>query len=208
MVPTFQYPVIEASRLFFQPILYAALVCSSLCQNVVLQPFHTRKETKITGSQVWADDGGWSNTSHRKRFRSLFVAAAVCGWALSWRRTIPVDNIPRSFFWIKESNYSMHSAFGGRFYCFKHVYGLTTRSELTNAMWRDRRAYCKHCPTHLRKASSDSHCGFNFAIDRTFKKIPSCLFSLMFMSYVTNLNTLSIIYVPFKSFIINFRHHS
>ena len=36
---------------------------------------------KIKGGQVWAD-GGWSNTSHRKPFRSLFVAAAVCGQAL------------------------------------------------------------------------------------------------------------------------------
>ena len=43
---------------------------------------------KITGSQIRADDGGWSNTSRRKRFRSLFVAAAVCGRAFSWRRTI------------------------------------------------------------------------------------------------------------------------
>ena len=61
---------------------------------------------KITRRQVWADDGGWSNTSHRKRFRSIFVAAAVCGGTLSWGRTIPEDIIPRRWFWIKEPNYS------------------------------------------------------------------------------------------------------
>ena len=76
-VPTFQY-----RRLWSQPPMLSAnslmLVCSSLCLNVVLlRPFHTKKEIKITGSQVRAADGGWSNTSHRKRFRSLFVATAV-----------------------------------------------------------------------------------------------------------------------------------
>ena len=100
-----------------------------MCQNVILvRPFHTRKEMEITGSLVRADNGGWSNTSHRKRFRILFVAAAVRGRALSWRRTIPDVNIPRRLFWINESNFSAHSTFGGRLYCFRHVYGLTTRS--------------------------------------------------------------------------------
>ena len=76
-----------------------------------------RKEMKMTGSQIRADDGGWSNTTHRKRFGSLFVAAAVCGRALSWRRTIPEANNTRRLFWMKESNYSSHSTFGGRLYC-------------------------------------------------------------------------------------------
>ena len=89
-------------------------MCSSLCQNVLLRPLHTRNDKKITGSQVLADDGGWSNTSHRKRFRSLYVAAVVCGRALSWRRTIPEDNIPR-LFWKELAGD----------YCFRHVYGLT-----------------------------------------------------------------------------------
>ena len=88
---------------------------------------------KITGSQVRADGGGWSNTSDRKRFRSLFVAAAVCGGTLSWGRTIPEDIIPRRWFWIKESKYSTYSTFGGSLYCFRHVCGFTTRSELTRA---------------------------------------------------------------------------
>ena len=81
-----------------------------------LRQFHTRKEMKITENQVRADDGRWSNTSNRKRFRSLFVVAAVCGRALLWRRTIPEDNITRRLFWIKESNYSTHSTFGERLY--------------------------------------------------------------------------------------------
>ena len=68
-----------------------------------------RKKMKITGSQLWADDCGWSNTSHRKHFRSLFVAAIVSGRALSWKRTVPEDNIRRRLFWIKESNYTTHS---------------------------------------------------------------------------------------------------
>ena len=98
------------------------LVCSSLCQNVVLRPFLRRKEMKIIGSQVPACDCGWLNTSHRKRFRSLFVAAVVCSWALSWRRTIPEDNVPRSLLWIKESIYGTYSTFGRRDYSFRHVY--------------------------------------------------------------------------------------
>ena len=60
----------------------------------------------------------------------------------------------------KESNYSTLSTFGGRLYCFRHVYGLTT----TSAMCRDRRA------EKLRKTSSDSHCGSNFGNGRTLKK--------------------------------------
>ena len=105
------------------------LICSALCQNVVLRRFHTSKELKITGSQVREVDDVWSNTSHRKRFRSLFVAAAVCGRALSWRRTIPEDNIPRRLSEIKESNYSTHSAFGGRLsflVCLRTQYALKT----------------------------------------------------------------------------------
>ena len=34
----------------------------------------------------------------------------------------------------KKSNYSTHSTFGGRLDCFRYVYGLTTRLELTRAM--------------------------------------------------------------------------
>ena len=37
--------------------------------------------------------------------------------------------------------YITHSTFGENLYCFRHIYGLTTRSELTSAMCRDRRAY-------------------------------------------------------------------
>ena len=59
-----------------------------------------------------------------------------CGGALSWRRTISEDNIHRRLLWMKESNYSTHSTFGGRH--FRHVYGLTTRSELSRAMCRHR----------------------------------------------------------------------
>ena len=36
-------------------------------------------------------------------------------------------------------------------------------------MCPDRRAYLRHCATHLRKASCDSHYGSNFATDRTLK---------------------------------------
>ena len=34
-----------------------------------------------------------------------------------------------------------HFTFGGSLYCFRHAYGLTTRSKLTSAMCRDRRTY-------------------------------------------------------------------
>ena len=70
----------------------------------------------------------------------------------------------------KEPNYSTHSTFGRRLYCFRNVYGLTTRSELTSAMCRDRQAHQRYCATHMRKASSDYHCGSTFATDRTLKK--------------------------------------
>ena len=53
--------------------------------------------------------------------------------------------------------------------CFRHVDMLTVRSDLS-ATWHDRRAYCWHCATH-RKASSQFHCSFSFATDRTLKKI-------------------------------------
>ena len=46
--------------------------------------FHMRNEKKIRGSQVWLY-GGWSNTSHRKHCRSLFVAAA-------WPNIVMKDN--------------------------------------------------------------------------------------------------------------------
>ena len=40
-------------------------------------------------------------------------------------------------FRVKKPNYSTHFTFGWRLYCFRLVYMLTTRSELTGAMWRD-----------------------------------------------------------------------
>ena len=49
--------VIEASRLCFQPILYAGLQLS-VPKVLLLGPFHTRKQMKISESQVRADDGG------------------------------------------------------------------------------------------------------------------------------------------------------
>ena len=42
---------------------------------------------------------------------------------------------------IKELTYSTHSTFGGRLYCFRHVYELITRPKLISAMCPDRRAY-------------------------------------------------------------------
>ena len=51
------------------------------------------------------------------------------------------DNIPHCLFWIEDLNYSTHSTFGRRLYCSRHVYGLTTRSELTSVMCCDRWPY-------------------------------------------------------------------
>ena len=93
-------------------------------------------------SQVWADDGGWSNTSHRKHFRNLLIATAVCGRALSWRRTIPEDNILRHLFWIKESYYSTYSTFGRR----DIVLGMFTGS-LRTQNWHMR---CEEIDGHTR----------------------------------------------------------
>ena len=51
------------------------------------------------------------------------MAPAVCGRTLSWRRTISEDNILCRLFWIKKSNYSMHSTFGRTLYCFRMFTG-------------------------------------------------------------------------------------
>ena len=121
----FQYPYHRSQP----PMLSVNSICWSIAHCAKILSCYERfirGKMKITESQVQADDGEWSNNSHRKRFRSLFVAAAVWGRALSWRRTIPEDNIPRHFSEIKESNYSTHSTFGRRHYCFRHVYVLKT----------------------------------------------------------------------------------
>ena len=142
MVPTFQYPrhrsqlpVLSANSLHWSAANCAKMLSSYdrfiWGKRWKSQGAKSERMMKITGSQVRADDDGWSNTSHRKHFRSLFFSAAVCGRALSSWRTIPEDNIPHRLFWIKESNYSMHSIFGGRLYCFRYVYGFTRSSELT-----------------------------------------------------------------------------
>ena len=87
---------------------------------------------KITGSQVRADDGGWSNTPHRNRFRSLFVAAVVCDRALSWRRTIPENNIPRRLFWKRNRITTRTPHLGGD-------YGLGTFTDSLRAQnWQVR----------------------------------------------------------------------
>ena len=124
MVPTFQYPRHRSQP----PVLSAISLIVLKCCPPTTVSYDERDENHREPFR--ADDGWWSNTSHRKRFRSLFAAAAVCGRTMYWR-TIPEDNIPCRFLWIKQSNYSTHSTFGGRLYWFRHVYGLTTRSELT-----------------------------------------------------------------------------
>ena len=140
MVPTFQYPCHRASRLCFQPIVYAGLQLSAKMLSSYNRLIKG-KRWKSQGAKSGVNDGRWSNTSHRKLFRSLFVAAAVCDRVLLWRKTIPVDNIPRSLLRIKESNCSMHSTFGRRLYSFRHVYKLTTHSELTSMMCCDHQVY-------------------------------------------------------------------
>ena len=108
---------------------FSTLVCNSLCQNVVLlQPFHMRKEMKITGS-------------HRKCFKSLFVAAASMQPRIVMKKDNTRGQHSSSLVLNKGIDYSTHSTFGGRLYCFKHVYGLTKHSELTSAMCHDRKAY-------------------------------------------------------------------
>ena len=119
--------VIESSCLYFPPILFAGLqLIVPKCCPLTTVSYEERDENHREPSP-----GGWwwvIKHFHRKSFRSLFVASAVCGRALSWRRTIPEDNIPRRWFWIKEYNYSTQSIFGGRLYSFGQINGLTTRS--------------------------------------------------------------------------------
>ena len=115
MEPLSNTLVIEASRLCFQPILYAGLqlIVPKCCPPTTVS-YEERDGNHREASPGWL---WWVTKHHWKRFRSLFLAAAVCGRALSWRRTIPENNIPRRLFWIKESNYSTCSTFGGRLYC-------------------------------------------------------------------------------------------
>ena len=65
--------------------------------------------------------------------QSSCITAALCHHSWNLHCT--------HYSFVDELNYSMHFTSGGRLYCFRHVYVLTTRSELTSAMWRDRRAY-------------------------------------------------------------------
>ena len=91
--------VIEAaSCLCFQPILYAGLqlIVPKCCSTKIV----TYKERDENNREPSLGD---------KHCRSLFVAAAVCSRGQH-----------------SSSNYSMHSTFGGRLYCFRHVYVLRT----------------------------------------------------------------------------------
>ena len=137
-VPTFQYPSHRR-----QPPVFSAnsLVCSSLCQNVVLlRPFHTRKEMKITGSQVWEDDGGDQTlpieNSSGASLLQLQYAAEHCHEEGQCMRTTFL--VACSEYRIRITARTPHLAGD---YCFRHAYGLTTRSVVTSAMCSDRRAY-------------------------------------------------------------------
>ena len=92
---------------------------------------------KITGSQVRADDGGWLNTSHRKRFRNLFVAAA--------EHFHEEGQYLRTTFLVacseQRNRITARTPYSAGDYYFRQVYGLTTSSELTSAMCRDRWGY-------------------------------------------------------------------
>ena len=75
-----------------------------------------------------------------------------------------------SLFWIKESNYRTRSTLCGRLYSMTFLrahYALRTDKCCVSRSTSILEALRK---THLRKASSDSHCGSNFANDRTLKK--------------------------------------
>ena len=114
---------------------------SNLCQNVLLNRFIRGKRLKSQGAKSGRVMVGDQTPPIENAIGASLLQLQCATEDLSWRRTIPEDNILRRVFWIKELNYSMHSTFGGRLYCFRHVYELTTRSELISAMCRDRRAY-------------------------------------------------------------------
>ena len=169
MVPTFQYPHHRSQP----PVLSAnSLHCSAAHCAKMLSPydrFIRGKRWKSQGAksrQMMVDDQTLpiENASVASLLQLQYVAEH-CHEEGQY-----LDNIPHLLFWIKESNYSTQSTFSGRLYCFRHVYGLTMRTELTSAICRNRQAYYRRCATHLRKASSDSCCGSNFATDRNLKK--------------------------------------
>ena len=96
MVPTF---IIKASCLCFQLILYAGLQL-----NVLKFPPKTVSYEERYEDHREPSPGRWRwviKLFPSKMLRHLFVAAAVCGWVLSWRRTISENNIPSRLFWNK-----------------------------------------------------------------------------------------------------------
>ena len=143
-------------------ISLCALVCSSLYQNVILlrvsyeERDENHREIKHFPSKTHQEPL-WCSCS----MRPIIVMKKDNTWAQH----------SSSLVLNKGIELQHASTFGGKLYCFRHVYGLTMGSELTNAMCCNRRTYERHCATHLRKASSDSHCSSNFATDRTLKKI-------------------------------------
>ena len=155
MVPTFQY-----SRHRNQtPVLSANSLCCCYAAHCAEMSSYDRfirgKKWKTQGAKSGRMMVGDQTTSHRKRFRSLFAAAAVCDWAIVMKKDNTWGQHSSSLVLKEKSNYSTHSTFGGRLYCFRRVYGFATRSGLSSAMCRDRRAYWRHCGSHLHKASSD-----------------------------------------------------
>ena len=81
-----------------------------------------KKETKITGSksgEMMVGDKHFPS----KTLRILFVAAAICGriWSEEGQYLRGIFFVACSE--IKESNYSTHSTFAGRPYCFRYFTG-------------------------------------------------------------------------------------
>ena len=146
------------------------LVFSSLCQNVLLlRPFNTKKEMKTTRRQVWADDGVDQILPIKNASGACLLQLHCVAEHCHEGRPIPEDKIPRRFFWIKEPNYSFRPTLGGRLYFL----GMFTGS-LRAQNWQVRCVAIEGIPEKLRntlpKASSDYHCGSNFATNRILKK--------------------------------------
>ena len=123
VVPTFQYPrhrsllpVLSANSLRWSAAHCAKMLSSYNC-------FIRGKRWKSQG----AKSGQMMVGDHTSR----------CSCSMRPSIVMKKGNIPHHLFWIKESNYSKHSTYGRRLYCFRHVYMLTTGSDLTRAMCRD-----------------------------------------------------------------------
>ena len=140
VVPTFQYPRHRSQPPVFSAnsLRWPAAHCDKmLSYDRFIQGKRWKSQEAKSGRIMVGDQTLPIENSSGASSLQLQYAAEYCREEGQYLRTTFLVACSK----IKESNYSTHSTFGGRLYCFRHVYGFTTRSKLTSAMCRDGRAF-------------------------------------------------------------------